>query len=298
MNLAHAINQFIEYLQIEKGKSKKTIENYTHYLNRFLNFTRNISVSEITPKTIRTYRLHLHTYHNHREENISPKTQNYHLIALRSFLKYLQKNDIKSVSPEKIELIKITSNLPEFLEKDEIKQLINLKPDFEKINQIRDTAILHTLFSTGLRVSEITKLTRENISNERKEIAIIGKGGKSRIVFLSPAALEWIGLYLKKRHDTDPNLFVNHYQKNNTSPLTVRSIQRIIKKLAQKAGIVKKVTPHTLRHSFATDLLINGADLRSVQSMLGHSSITTTQIYTNLTDKHLKEVHDKYHNKK
>lgn len=298
MLLSQSITQFLEYLQIEKGKSKKTIENYTHYLSRFLNFTKNISVSEITPKTIRTYRLHLYTYKNKQAETISPKTQNYHLIALRAFLKYLQKNDIKSASPEKIELIKITQNLPEFLEKDEVELLLNLKPDLTKINQIRDIAILHTLFSTGLRVSEIAKLTRENISSQRQEMAITGKGGKSRVVFLSNLALDWINLYLQQRKDTDPNLFVNHYQKNNTSPLTVRSIQRIIKKLAQKAGIVKKVTPHTLRHSFATDLLINGADLRSVQSMLGHSSITTTQIYTNLTDKHLKEVHDKFHNKK
>ncbi len=298
MQLEPAIKQFLEYLQIEKGKSPKTIENYTHYLSRFLNFTKNISVSKITSKTIRTYRLHLYTYKTKKEETISTKTQNYHLIALRSFLKYLQKNDIKSVSPEKIELIKIKQDLPEFLEKSEIEQLLNLKPDTKKISQIRDTAILHTLFSTGLRVSEIAKLTRENISNQRQEISITGKGGKSRIVFLSPQATEWIKTYLQQRQDTDPGLFVNHYQKYQTKPLTVRSIQRIIKKLAQKAGIVKKVTPHTLRHSFATDLLINGADLRSVQSMLGHSSITTTQIYTNLTDKHLKEVHDKFHHKK
>ncbi len=298
MNLKNAIEQFLEYLQIEKGKSEKTIENYTHYLSRFLNFTKNINVSKITPKTIRTYRLHLHTFKNDKEIPLSPKTQNYHLIALRSFLKYLQRIDVKSVSPEKIELIKIRTELPEFLEKDEVEQLLLVPTNNKKITEVRDQAILHTLFSTGLRVSEIIKLTKENISSQREEIAITGKGGKSRIVFLSPLALDWINKYISLREDIEPHLFVNHYKKNETTPLSPRSIQRIIKKLAQKAGIVKKVTPHTLRHSFATDLLINGADLRSVQSMLGHSSITTTQIYTNITDKHLKEVHDRFHNKK
>jgi site-specific recombinase XerD len=296
MLLKQAIDQFLEYLQIDKNKSPKTLENYSHYLSRFLNFTKNIEVSTITPKTIRTYRLHLHTYKNHREETISPKTQNYHMIALRAFFKYLHKIDIDCISAEKIELAKITKNLPDFLEKDEITQIISQKADPKKINEVRDIAILHTLFSTGLRVSELVKLTRDDISHQREEIAITGKGGKSRIVFLSPLAIDFIKQYLTMRQDINLSLFVNHWQKNQVSPLTPRSVQRIIKKIAQKAGVVKKVTPHTLRHSFATDLLINGADLRSVQSMLGHSSITTTQIYTNLTDKHLKEIHQKFHN--
>lgn len=182
------------------------------------------------------------------------------------------------------------------MDPDEVEQILSQTAVSDKITSLRDIAIIQTLFSTGLRVSELVKLTRQDISNQRQEIAITGKGGKSRIVFLSPEALDTINRYLSQRKDVDPALFVNHFQKNRTSALTPRSVQRIIKKIAQQAGIVKKVTPHTLRHSFATDLLINGADLRSVQSMLGHSSITTTQIYTNLTDKHLKEVHQRYHN--
>lgn len=296
MKLSQAINQFLEYCQIEKGKSSKTLENYRHYLSRFLNFTKDISTAKINAKIIRTYRLHLLTYKNKRGETISNKTQNYHLIALRSFLKYLQKNDIPSFSPEKIELIKQPANLPQFLEANEIIQLLSFEPDPKKITEIRDLAIIHTLFSTGLRVSELVKLKKEDISHQRQEISIIGKGGKSRIVFLSTAAEENIKKYLKMRKDTNPHLFVSHYRKNNrVTPLSPRSIQRTIKKMAKKTGIVKPITPHTLRHSFATDLLINGADLRSVQSLLGHSSVTSTQIYTHLTDKQLKEIHQKYH---
>jgi len=298
MKLQDAINRFLEYCQIEKGKSPKTLENYEHYLMRFLNFTKNISVAKITPKTIRTYRLHLLTIHNPDNETIAVKTQNYHLIALRSLLKYLQKNDIDTLSPEKIELIKQHHQLPIFLEKDEVEQLLALEADPKNLSELRDIAILHLLFSTGLRVSELAKLTKEDISFKRQEISITGKGGKSRVVFLSPLAIETMQRYIQSRKDINPHLFVSHHRKNNqVDPLTPRSIQRIIKKLGKKAGIVKQITPHILRHSFATDLLINGADLRSVQSLLGHSSITTTQIYTHLTDKHLKEVHDKFHHK-
>lgn len=299
MLLSQAIKQFLEYCQIEKGKSPKTIENYNHYLNRFLKFTQDISVSSIDGKIVRTYRLYLHNLKNNHDEIINPKTQNYHLIALRAFFKYLQKNDIDCYSPEKIELIKIHQDLPSFLENDEVEQILNLQPNNKKIQELRDIAIVKTLFSTGLRVSEIIKLKKDDIGHERQEIAITGKGGKSRVVFLSPFALEAIQQYLLARKDIDPFLFVNHYRKNNqTSVLTPRTIQRIIKKITKKAGVIKKVTPHTLRHSFATDLLINGADLRSVQSLLGHSSITTTQIYTHLTDQHLKEIHQKFHHKK
>lgn len=298
MKLQDAINRFLEYCQIEKGKSQKTLENYEHYLTRFLNFTKNISVAKITPKTIRTYRLHLLTIQNPDNETIAVKTQNYHLIALRSLLKFLQKNDVPTLSPEKIELIKQHHQLPIFLEKDEVEQLLALKANPKNLSELRDIAILHLLFSTGLRVSELAKLTKEDISSKRQEISITGKGGKSRVVFLSPLAIETMQHYIQARQDINPHLFVSHHRKNNqVDPLTPRSIQRIIKKLGKKAGIVKKITPHILRHSFATDLLINGADLRSVQSLLGHSSITTTQIYTHLTDKHLKEVHDKFHHK-
>ncbi|MFA4930511.1 MAG: site-specific tyrosine recombinase/integron integrase [Patescibacteria group bacterium] len=296
MKLSAAINQFLEYCQIEKGKSQKTLENYQHYLKRFLNFTKDIPADKIDAKIIRTYRLHLLTHKNQRDETITHRTQNYHLIALRALFKYLQKNDINSYSPAKIELIKLPTRLPQFLEYNEINQLLEYQPDPKNIIEIRDLAIIHTLFSTGLRVSELIKLKREDISHQRQEISIIGKGGKSRIVFLSSLAEANINKYLLLRKDLSPYLFVNHYRKHNqTEPLSARSIQRIIKKMCKKTGVVKPVTPHTLRHSFATDLLINGADLRSVQSLLGHSSVTTTQIYTHLTDKQLKEIHHKYH---
>ena len=296
MKLSNAINLYLEYCQIEKGKSAKTLENYNHYLKRFLKFCGDINVSKITPKIIRTYRLHLLTFKNINHDTISKKTQNYHLIALRSFLKYLQKNDIPSFSPEKIELIKQKTNLPDFLKAEEIIQLLNYHSDKKNILDFRNKAIINTLFSSGMRVSELVALKKENFSTKNNEIAINGKGGKNRIVFLSPVAIESIKQYLSMRKDIDPSLFVSHNRKNNlTSQLTPRSIQRIIKISAKKAGLVKKVTPHTLRHSFATDLLINGADIRSVQSLLGHSSITTTQIYTHITDKHLKETHQKFH---
>jgi len=299
MNAQTAINQFLEYCQIEKGKSPKTLENYRHYLNRFLKFTKNIPIEKISSQVVRTYRLYLHTLKDGHNENLSAKTQNYHLIALRAMLKYLHKNDIKTISPEKIELIKQPSHLPEFLEHDEIKQFLSYQPNLKNISEVRDYAIINMLFSTGLRVSELAGLNREDVSQIRNEMAITGKGGKTRIVFLSAECLEALNQYQKLRRDLNPRLFVSHHRKNNiVTPLTVRSIQRIIKKIGKITGITKKITPHTLRHSFATDLLINGADLRSVQSLLGHSSITTTQIYTNLTDQHLKEIHGKYHNKK
>lgn len=299
MKLSQSIKSFLEYCQLEKGKSPKTLENYSHYLNRFLHFTKDINISAIDEKKIRTFRLHLLTHKNIRGESISQKTQNYHLIALRSFLKYLQKKDIPSFSPEKIELIKEKNTPPAFLEQSEVEQLLSIYAQPKNILDLRDRAILHTLFSTGLRVSELTKLQKENLSSERQEICVTGKGGKSRIVFLSDHCFQSINQYLAKRQDINPYLFVSHHQKHqHATVLTPRSIQRIIRKSAKKAGLVKKVTPHTLRHSFATDLLINGADLRSVQSLLGHSSITTTQIYTHLTDKHLKEIHQKFHRQK
>lgn len=299
MNTQTAVDRFLEYCQIEKGKSPKTLENYRHYLSRFLKFTKNIPLEKITPQVIRTYRLFLHTLKNEQGQTLSAKTQNYHLIALRAMLKYLQKIDQKTISPEKIELIKQPARLPDFLEHDEILQLLSFQPNPKNINEIRDYAIIHLLFSTGLRVSELTNLQREDISQVRQEIAITGKGGKTRLVFLSPTSLNAINQYLKMRRDIHPKLFVSHHRKHNqVTPLTARSIQRIIKKIGKITGLTKKITPHTLRHSFATDLLINGADLRSVQSLLGHSSITTTQIYTNLTDQHLKEIHQKYHGKK
>ncbi|MBU0648017.1 tyrosine-type recombinase/integrase [Patescibacteria group bacterium] len=299
MKLSKAIDRFIEYCQIEKGKSKKTIENYQHYLSRFLNFTKDINTDTINAKIIRTYRLHLLTFKNYQNETISTKTQNFHLIALRAFLKYLQKTDVKSYSPEKIELIKHQNNLPQFLENDEIQQIINLPYNNKNIIETRNQAIIQALFSTGLRVSELVRLTKDDIGTKRQEISITGKGGKNRLVFLSEEALDSIREYLNHRKDTDPHLFVNHYRRHNhTTRLTPRSVQRIIKKTAQKAGITKPVTPHTLRHTFATDLLVNGADIRSVQSLLGHSSITTTQIYTHLTNKQLKEIHQKFHHQK
>ncbi len=291
------ITQFLEYLEIEKNRSQKTLQNYDHYLKRFLSFSNVKKPSEINLEMIRKYRIFLNRTVDQNGKPLKKNTQNYHVIALRAFLKYLAKQDIKTLNAEKIELGKNEAREVTFLNKDELKRLL-LAPDENTINGLRDKAILHTLFSTGLRVSELCSLNRESINIDSGEFSVIGKGGKMRIVFLSDEAKKILKKYLSKRKDIDKALFIRHTKNPKEDlRLTERTIQRIIKKYAQQAGIVKNVTPHKLRHSFATDLLQNGADIRSVQSMLGHSSITTTQIYTHYTDKHLKEIHKKFHSK-
>lgn len=297
------IRQFLEYCEIEKGRSQLTLRNYQHYLERFLNFAQENKIEDpkqIDLELIRKYRLYLNRL---KDTGVSKATQNYHLIALRNFLKYLATRDIKSLAAEKIELAKITEREINFLTAEEIERMMETTEPDKNIINLRDRTILEILFSTGLRVSELVALNRDQVNLETNEFAVKGKGGKVRVVFLSEVAKEWLKKYLEKRHDNDPAIFIRHGRKKNLMDeekianrrLTVRTIQRIIKYYAKKAGIMKKVTPHVLRHSFATDLLMSGADIRATQQLLGHSSITTTQIYTHVTDQHLKEVHQAFH---
>ncbi|MAG28915.1 hypothetical protein CL632_02105 [bacterium] len=306
--VASLITDFLEYLEIEKGRSQATLRNYDFYLKRFCKWAKNPNPEKLTTEKIRQYRLWLNRYQDPKtRQQLNTKTQNYHLIALRSFLKFLSRRDIKSIAPEKIELAKQEMRQVDVLDSDDVERLLAapLKSDTSEIMQLRDKAILETLFSTGLRVSELTKLTRELVNLKKDEFTIRGKGGKLRIIFLSDRAKSSIKNYLDKRTDVEPALFVAHdraqkaesRKDKKTSALTARSVQRIVEKHAKAAGITKEITPHTLRHSFATDLLANGADIRAVQTMLGHESITTTQIYTHVTDKRLKDVHKSYHGK-
>ncbi|MEK7615928.1 MAG: site-specific tyrosine recombinase/integron integrase [Patescibacteria group bacterium] len=276
MDIARLKTEFLEYLEIEKNRSPKTIENYDHYIGRILQFLNAKTPGDLTEEGIRKFRIDLN------RQPIKKITQNYHIIALRSFLKYLAKRDIKALAPEKLELSKQEDREVSFLEQDELNKVLT------SAENLRDRAILETLFSTGLRVSELISLKRNEIDFNRGEFTVRGKGSKLRVVFLSDSAIEAIEAYLEKRTDIEPELF----------PLTVRQIQRIVRKYAIKAGIVgKKVSPHSLRHSYATDLLRNGADIRSVQAMLGHASVTTTQIYTHVTDKQLRDIHKRFHGK-
>ncbi len=295
--------QFFEYLEIEKNRSSKTIENYNRYLSRFLSFAKISNPSELTEDLIRKYRLHLNRVTDERGQPLKKVTQNYYVIALRAFLKYLSKIGVKCVPPEKIELAKQDQREVSFLDTNDLERFLNA-PKGDELRVLRDKAILETLFSTGLRVSELCSLNRNEINIDRGEVAVRGKGGKIRLVFLSDKAKGRIKEYLNKRPDVDDALFIQipknaKFEKYENLRLTPRSIQRLIKKYSVVAGIVgKRITPHILRHSFATDLLQNGADIRSVQALLGHSNLTTTQIYTHVTDKQLREVHKKFHDKK
>ncbi len=295
-------SQFLEYLEIEKNRSSKTVENYDHYLTRFINFTKATSVADISEESIRKFRLYLNRLEG-QGKTLKKVTQNYHIIALRCFLKYLAKRDIKTVSAEKIELGKQEDRDVTFLESNELVKFLGA-PKGVQLADLRDRAILETLFSTGLRVSELCSLNRDEIDIKRGEFSVRGKGSKLRLVYLSDSAKVSLSSYVGKRKDADESLFIRvprdeSFEKYEKLRLTPRSIQRIIKKYAIAAGIIgKKVSPHSLRHSFATDLLRNGADIRSVQALLGHSSVTTTQIYTHVTDKQLREVHEKFHGKK
>ncbi len=285
--------QFLEYLEIEKGRSLKTVENYDRYLIRFLKFAQIARAKDLDDEVVRRFRLTIN------REGLKKSTQNYHLIALRVFLKYLAKREIESLAPDRIELAKTGSRELDLVSSSELTRLL-AGPKGGDLKDLRDKAILELFFSTGLRVSELCSLDRD-LDLTRDEFSIRGKGEKVRLVFLSPAAKEAIKAYLKKRGDVEEALFVSVSDINKNakaSRLTSRSMERLVKRYAIKAGITRKVTPHTLRHAFATDLLQNGADIRSVQMMLGHSSISTTQIYTHLTDKQLREVHKKFHTKR
>lgn len=345
--LKKSIMDFLEYCEIGKNHSQNTIVAYYRYLNRFEKFASGLGIAKpesINLETVNKYRLYLNRLKDEREGQLKLITQNYHLIALRAFLKYLSKQDILSLAAEKIELPKNPQRQVEFLDSSELQRLFGaVKRETNEIVRLRDNAILQTLFSTGLRVSELASLKQDSINLDRGEFTVRGKGGKLRLVFLSPEAAEVIKKYLGFRSDNSKALFVGHSligKSNSPSPikakkltkksleagqkriekemeslsgvrnnnfigdgnklhgLTPRSIQRIIKKYCRLAGIVKNVTPHTLRHSFATDLLQNGADIRSVQTLLGHASITTTQIYTHITNQGLRDIHKKFHHRK
>lgn len=319
--------EFLEHLEIERNRSDKTTKNYHFYLSRFIDWLgKGKSPKDITAEDVRKFRLWLNRLVDIHGEPLKKNTQNYHLIALRSFLKYLAKRDVETLNAEKIELMKMPDRDVTFLEQGDINRLLEAplrllgdskagetgqKASDRARIILRDKALLELLFCTGLRVSELAKLKKEDINLLRDEFTVTGKGRKNRVVFLSEQAIYWLKRYLTARGDMNPFMFVSHDKNKKArlvsvkgklqeeeAPLTSRSIQRIVQKYTKIAGITKPVTPHTLRHTFATDLLQNGADIRSVQSMLGHSSITTTQVYTHITDKHLHDIHKKFHGKK
>lgn len=295
---------FLEYLEIEQNRSQKTIQNYDHYLTRLLDFAGDdLQVSNIDNELLRKWRLWLNRLGTNTSDELKKNTQNYHLIALRSFLKYCSKRDIPAMPPDKVELAKVVRKQVTFLTPEELERLFD-GPDITALAGLRDRAILELLFSSGLRVSELVSLDIEHLNLKRREFMVRGKGQKDRPIFISDEAANWLQLYLEKRSDNVKPLFIRIGKTSqpattdgNYFRLTTRSVQRLVKHYALLAGITKHVSPHTLRHSFATDLLMNGADLRSVQAMLGHSNIATTQIYTHVTDPHLKSVHEKFHGK-
>lgn len=302
----HTLKQeFLEYMEIEKGRALRTIENYDHYLTVFLKQTGITTPESISNEKVREFRLWLNRQSNGNIRNtgdtIKRKTQNYYLIALRTFLKFLAKRGYKTIASDQIELARIEPRQIDVISQDELYRLLDA-PNHEKEPERmwRGKAILELLFSTGLRVSELCSLTRD-LDLKRDEFSIRGKGSKVRVVFLSEDAKTAIQEYLKCRKDFADAMFVKvsseKIKTDGIGGLTRRSIERIVKKYATIAGITKKVTPHVIRHCFATDLLSNGADLRSVQALLGHANITTTQVYTHVTDKHLLEIHKKFHNR-
>lgn len=298
--LSELIVDFLEYLEVEQNRSQKTAENYHLYLMRLVDFAGDVQLSQINDELLRKWRLWLARLRDDHDNELSKLTQNYHLIAFRSFLKFCSKRGYSTLAPDKVELPRVKRKQVAFLSDDELKRLFAAIPTDSKAG-LRDRAMIALLYSSGLRVSELARLDIGHINLERREFMVRGKGQKDRVVFIDQAASTLIADYLASRTDNLPALFVRyggHEAVDTTGDfkrLTPRSIQRIVKHYAKLAGIVKRVTPHTLRHSFATDLLMNGADLRSVQSMLGHSNISTTQIYTHVTDPHLKEVHSKFH---
>lgn len=301
MRFKKAKAEFLEYLEITQNRSQKTIRNYDHYLVRLLDFAGDeIMISDITPELIRKWRLWLARLGTNTSDELGMATLNYHLIALRSFLKYCARHDIPALSADKIELPKTRRKQVTFLTEDELGRLFS-QPDVTKITGLRDRAILELLFSSGLRVSELVGLDRDHINIKRREFMVRGKGQKDRPIFISPNAATWIQEYLDQRDDNTRPLFMRYSGSKavdlsgNFHRLTARSVQRLVAHYALMAGITKQVSPHTLRHSFATDLVMNGADLRSVQAMLGHSNIATTQIYTHVTDPQLKAIHERFH---
>lgn len=325
MNLTDCLRQFLEHIEIEKNRSLATVRNYSFYLGRFINWAQERKAKEpdaVTLPLVREYRLWLNRFQDRTGQTLQKNTQNYHLIALRSFLKYLNRQDIKTLSAEKVELGKMPERQVDFLEGPDLERLLEAPLASSKIQNtnpklplvaLRDKAILEMLFSTGLRVSELAGLKKTDVNIKKGEFTVRGKGSKLRIIFLSAQARYWLSKYMEARTDIEPWIFIRHdraagklkngrtEERKNTehnTAITPRSVQRIVEKYAREAGITKNITPHTLRHSFATDLLLNGADIRSVQSMLGHSSITTTQIYTHITNQQLRDVHQAFHGRR
>lgn len=302
--LPQLIGQFLEHLEIERNCSKLTIRDYRHYLQTFhdwfITTQKGKTIENLDLATVRKYRVFLSNKPTTNDLPLKKVTQNYYVIALRSFLRYLIKNDIPTLEPSKIDLPKTESRSLKFLEREQIDRLVSA-PDTSKEEGVRDRAILELLFSTGLRVSELVKLNHKQINLDRREFGVIGKGGRSRIVFVSERAAEWIKRYLHMRQDPFKPLFIRYsgrleeLDEGEKMRLTTRSVERIVKKHVQAVRLPVDATVHTLRHSFATDLLTNGADLRSVQEMLGHKNIATTQIYTHITNKQLREVHKSFH---
>lgn len=331
MPLKQLVVEFLEYLEIERNVSQLTIRNYGHYLNRFLGYLALHSPSsppvpasttpgdvarehserinaltsdDVTAESVRQYRLYLSRYLDEHDIPLKRVTQNYHLIAVRSFLKYATKRDVPVLSPDKIDLPKAESRSIKFLEREAVDRLLSM-PELSEKEGLRDKAILETLFSTGLRVSELVHLNRDQVNLDRREFGVIGKGRRARVVFLSEGAADWIKRYLDSREDDLPPMFIRYSGKTpdegdrtgDSHRLSARSVERLVAKYARKARLPIKITPHGLRHSFATDLLTNGADLRSIQEMLGHKNIATTQVYTHVTNPQLKQVHDRFHHK-
>ncbi len=308
--LSKKVSDYLEYLEVERGASPLTIRDYKHYLNRLIDWLKNegirLELRDINPEIVRQFRVYLSrlpgVLKGSTMQVMSRRTQGYHVIALRSFLRWLIKNDYSVMSPDKIDLPKITERQVKFLSGEQVDRMLNA-PSLSTIQGKRDKAIMETLFSTGLRVSELCSLDRDKLNLETREFGVTGKGGKVRVVFLSARAVKYLGEYLKVRDDHFTPLFIHHKGKSDpTTPdakmrLTPRSVQRMIKKYGEKMKLPIDVTPHVMRHSFATDLLMAGADLRSVQEMLGHKNVSTTQIYTHVTNKHLKDVHDAFHSK-
>lgn len=303
MDARSMLRQFLEYTEIEKGRAVKTVENYEHYLDRFFTQMKIEQISDITEDRIREFRLWLNRQPGTGNATMKRRTQNYYLIALRAFLKYLRKRGVEGLNPERIELAKLPERQIDVVTSAELDRLLRAPeeslqkeedPD-KRLKYLRDKAVLELLFSTGLRVAELCALNSD-IDLSRDDLSVRGKGEKVRVVFLSPAAKDAVTQYLKARKDMEEALFVEG-RPNRLHRITPRDVQRHIKIYAAKAGITSKVTPHTLRHVFATDLLTNGADLRSVQALLGHASINTTQIYTHVTDSHLREIHKRFHSR-
>ncbi|OGD83078.1 hypothetical protein A3A54_00170 [Candidatus Curtissbacteria bacterium RIFCSPLOWO2_01_FULL_39_62] len=304
-DLPALVTEFLEYIEVEKNLSPLTIRDYRHYLNNFINWSNKhhpiSSPKQLTIETVRKYRVYL-AHYNSPNGNLPIKkvTQNYYVIALRSFLRYLIRKDLPVVAPEKIELPKVESRSLKFLDREQVERLL-AQPDISKDQGLRDKVLMEMLFSTGLRVSELCKLNKDQINLARREFGVIGKGGRARVVFLSDRATLWLQRYLEKRSDHYFPLFIRY--AGNQSPtvngeqmrLTSRSVQRIVVKYVRRAKLPVAATPHVLRHSFATDLLMNGADLRSVQELLGHKNVATTQIYTHVTNTQLRDVHKAFH---